>query len=160
MLIIVFLSAAFDLASNEPAMPSTTEFDVATHVTVFGRKLPAHTGSRTVQDIIWSCLATIFACAWVAVHPNVPRRKNSGWKTFWERFFVMVFAILSPEFIVAWALRQWRGAARHAAKYNQKYHGGKFFVFIDASKVHILQCHYLRATFSGTSSACFKRIRS
>lgn len=43
MLIIVFLSAAFDLASSEPAMPSTTDFDVATPgVTVFGRELPTH----------------------------------------------------------------------------------------------------------------------
>ncbi|KAF7369995.1 hypothetical protein MSAN_00629400 [Mycena sanguinolenta] len=27
---------------------------------------------RTFFDIVWGCLATIFACTWVSVHPNVP----------------------------------------------------------------------------------------
>ncbi|KAF7370001.1 hypothetical protein MSAN_00630100 [Mycena sanguinolenta] len=28
--------------------------------------------SRTIFSIVWGCLATIFACTWVSVHPNVP----------------------------------------------------------------------------------------
>ncbi|KAF7333066.1 hypothetical protein MVEN_02371200 [Mycena venus] len=27
---------------------------------------------RKLFDIVWGCLATIFACTWVSVHPNVP----------------------------------------------------------------------------------------
>ncbi len=27
---------------------------------------------RTVLSILWGCIATIFACTWLAVHPNVP----------------------------------------------------------------------------------------
>lgn len=31
---------------------------------------------RTVWNIIWSCLITIFACTWVVVHPNIPQPKT------------------------------------------------------------------------------------
>src|ERR1700733_9319055 len=34
--------------------------------------------SRTVWDIVWSCLVTIFACVWAALHPDVPRRLKDG----------------------------------------------------------------------------------
>lgn len=30
---------------------------------------------RTVWNITWSCLITIFVCIWVAVHPNIPQPK-------------------------------------------------------------------------------------
>lgn len=32
--------------------------------------------SRTVWGIIWSCLVTVFARAWVSIHPNVPRPRR------------------------------------------------------------------------------------
>lgn len=31
---------------------------------------------RTIWNIIWSCLVTIFACVWVAIHPNIPQPKG------------------------------------------------------------------------------------
>ncbi|KAJ7752863.1 hypothetical protein B0H16DRAFT_1459587 [Mycena metata] len=33
---------------------------------------------RTLFDIVWGCLATIFACTWVALHQNVPD-PDLGW---------------------------------------------------------------------------------
>ena len=35
--------------------------------------------SRTAYDILWSCLATTFACAWLSVHPNVPFKAEGKW---------------------------------------------------------------------------------
>ena len=34
--------------------------------------------SRTVWDIVWGCLVTIFACIWAALHSDVPQRLKDG----------------------------------------------------------------------------------
>lgn len=65
---------------------------------------------RTVLDILWSCLATTFACTWLSVHPNVPFKEEGEWTLRFRHVFLMFFAILSPEFVVMWAFKQWRGA--------------------------------------------------
>ncbi len=73
---------------------------------------------RTELSIIWSCLATIFASTWLAVHPNVPgldlTKEGSVWGIFYrptimcslERIKLMLVAILAPEAMVGWAIRQ------------------------------------------------------
>ncbi|PBK80300.1 hypothetical protein ARMGADRAFT_1040187 [Armillaria gallica] len=64
---------------------------------------------RTLLNIVWSCLATIFACTWLAVHPNVPGRNITSKGEIScaiERAEIMAVAILAPEVIVAWAAEQ------------------------------------------------------
>ncbi len=64
---------------------------------------------RTVLNIIWSCLATIFACTWLAVHPNVPLRNittKGAISCAIEQVKIMAITILAPEAIVAWAAEQ------------------------------------------------------
>ncbi|PBK85591.1 hypothetical protein ARMGADRAFT_1129129 [Armillaria gallica] len=64
---------------------------------------------RTVLNIIWSCLATIFACTWLAVHPNVPCRditRKGAISCAIERAKIMAITVLAPEVIVAWAAEQ------------------------------------------------------
>ncbi|KZP06206.1 hypothetical protein FIBSPDRAFT_805134, partial [Athelia psychrophila] len=87
---------------------------------------------RTLDQIIVSCLVTILACVWFAVHRNVPapRRKPSYHSNFFinstqwawsvilgqkEAAMVFFVALLAPEWILAWALRQalHRSAADH-----------------------------------------------
>lgn len=51
----------------------------------------------TVLDILWSCLATNFACTWVSVHPNVPFRGESRWSILKRRIFLMFLSMLAPE---------------------------------------------------------------
>ena len=77
------------------------------------------THCRTVWNIVWSCLVTIFSCTWVAIHPNVPspkKRDANGWiercilnplRSFAEhRLPLFVCALLVPEYMLAWAIRQ------------------------------------------------------
>jgi hypothetical protein len=69
---------------------------------------------RTVWNIIWSCLVTIFSCIWVALHPNIPGPDDTSLKISLRRFQVMILALIVPEFVVVWAMQQWltaRGAA-------------------------------------------------
>lgn len=72
---------------------------------------------RTLWNIIWSCLITIFACIWVAIHPNItpPRappknrleRLAGTRRGLGERLAMALLSLLAPEFIFVWALRQW-----------------------------------------------------
>jgi hypothetical protein len=63
---------------------------------------------RTISDIIWSCFVTIFACTWVAIHPNVPKpNSNLHWYSGpIRRARIMFYALIGPEFIIIWARRQ------------------------------------------------------
>ncbi len=64
---------------------------------------------RTLLSIVWSCLATIFACTWLSVHPNIPGRNittRGPISCTIEHVKIMVTAILAPEVIVAWAAQQ------------------------------------------------------
>ncbi|KAF7982744.1 hypothetical protein HWV62_26626 [Athelia sp. TMB] len=77
------------------------------------------THCRTVLDIVWSSLATIFACAWVAVHRNVPDPGSGSIRVNLERVIITICALLVPEYIIGWALRQ-RLMAVHIARKNAK----------------------------------------
>ena len=65
---------------------------------------------RTTWDILWSCLATIFACSWVSVHPTIPTPDESSRRIFLRRMELMVWAVIAPEMIITLAFRQWLGA--------------------------------------------------
>ena len=84
---------------------------------------------RTIWNIIWSCIVTIFSCTWVAVHPNVPcPKKREGKNRFqrWvrnplmsfveHRLLLFVCALLVPEYVLAWAIRQYLSAQEIAHK--------------------------------------------
>lgn len=73
---------------------------------------------RSLNKIIWSCFTTILACTWLAIHPNVPHPTHDA-KTFWskcgrgllrlmrDKVPVFLLALVVPEYILAWAIRQW-----------------------------------------------------
>ena len=81
---------------------------------------------RSIFDILWSCLATIFACSWVSVHPNIPAPNESRWRVFLRRLELMFWAVIGPEMIITWALRQWSGARRLENLYCQVYASNLF----------------------------------
>ena len=78
---------------------------------------------RTIWNIVWSCVVTIFSCTWVAVHPNVPcpkKREANGWieRCIWNPFLsfvehrlpLFICALFVPEYVLAWAIRQFLSA--------------------------------------------------
>ena len=81
------------------------------------------TDQRTIWNILWSCLATIFACSWVSVHPNIPAPRESSWRIFLRRLELMFWAVFGPEMIITWALRQWSGAR----DLEKLYKGGQMY---------------------------------
>ncbi|KAF7965866.1 hypothetical protein HWV62_41184 [Athelia sp. TMB] len=89
-------------------------------------------GCRSLYSIVQSCIVTILACVWFAVPRNVPAPKSvrphhdnlfaRATLSFWHRALdqrqaaiVFVVALLAPEWVLAWALRQFlvaRGLAK------------------------------------------------
>jgi hypothetical protein len=78
------------------------------------------TQTRSLWNIIWSCLSTIFLCTWVSLHQNIswtPKKPDSTWFERWIRNPLIEFltyklplflwALLVPEYILAWAIRQY-----------------------------------------------------
>ena len=76
-------------------------------------------GQRSLTSIIWSCFATIFACTWVVVHPNIPDESDSEWTIIGRRLKVMIYTLLVPELVLYWASKQW-----YAARETSRKHAG------------------------------------
>lgn len=92
-------------------LPTPSPTPLTFQAPVVPRDVPSdNCQGRTVVEILWSCLATTFACTWVSVHPNVPFKGEGKWSLVRRRIFLMLFSILAPEFMVMWAFKQWRGA--------------------------------------------------
>ncbi|KAK0229377.1 hypothetical protein EDD85DRAFT_776737 [Armillaria nabsnona] len=94
---------------------------------------------RTLLSIVWSCLATIFACTWLSVHPNVPGRNittNGAISCAIERVKIMATAILAPEVILAWAAEQFTVAWKLR-------HGEYFTSLGNESKLTLAHCFLL-----------------
>ena len=76
---------------------------------------------RTIWSIIWSCLVTIFACTWVAVHPNIPD-PDEKWHTVASRRVGITFmALIAPELVIMWAMRQLVSARKLAKQYESEF---------------------------------------
>ncbi|KZT19406.1 hypothetical protein NEOLEDRAFT_1142071 [Neolentinus lepideus HHB14362 ss-1] len=72
--------------------------------------------SRTQWNIIYSCVLTVFACTWLAIHPNIPDQREGQVRRFFRRTRLMIMAVIAPELVIVWATRQWL-VARRLAKY-------------------------------------------
>jgi len=74
---------------------------------------------RTMWNLIWSCMATILLCIWVAVHPNIPGADDKWTQVISQRVRIALIALVAPELIILWAVRQWLNAHELARKYRK-----------------------------------------
>ncbi|KAF9035587.1 hypothetical protein BJ165DRAFT_1409443 [Panaeolus papilionaceus] len=61
---------------------------------------------RSLWSIIWACFLTLFACTWVAVHPNVPSPEHSASTVVARKIGMMLCMLLVPEMVITWAFGQ------------------------------------------------------
>ena len=87
---------------------------------LFPRLRDQYFDDRTIWSIVWSYLATLFACSWAAVHPNVPQATDSKALILGRRLATMGYMLLAPEIVIYWAARQYFGAKGIAAEYQGK----------------------------------------
>jgi hypothetical protein len=63
--------------------------------------------TRSIWNIIWSSLVTLFACIWVAVHPNIPAFTDGTLANLKQRGKLLLTAVIAPEIIIMFSMRQW-----------------------------------------------------
>ncbi|TFK31146.1 hypothetical protein BDQ12DRAFT_566334, partial [Crucibulum laeve] len=102
---------------------------------------------RTIWDIFWSSIVTIFLCTWVAIHPNIPAATDPWRLIMLRKARLCIYAVIVPELIIYWAMRQWIVARTISQRYRDqgwtKTHAffiqmGGFMLYEDNSPVRIL----------------------
>ncbi|KAJ7620385.1 hypothetical protein FB45DRAFT_150362, partial [Roridomyces roridus] len=91
---------------------------------------------RTLFSVIWGCVATIFACTWVSVHPNVPAPNQSAWTLFLRRLKMMLIGLIAPEIMVGFAARQFFASRKLSMVFGLSKTHGFFFAmggFVDST---------------------------
>ncbi|KAG2360612.1 hypothetical protein BDR07DRAFT_1412090 [Suillus spraguei] len=99
------------------AAPTTNTTNTTTSDSL---KTPSFT-TRTLWSIISSCVLTLFACIYTAIHPNILSLKDNLLRTLWWRFGLgtMIMALIAPELIVTWAMRQWLSARQVTRQFQE-----------------------------------------
>ena len=90
------------------------------------------THCRTIWNIVWSCLITIFLCTWVTIHPNIPcpKKRNPVVSFAEHRLPLFICALLAPEYILGWAIRQFLVARKIASDNRSEFNFGLNFIYV------------------------------
>jgi hypothetical protein len=108
----LFLLAFFDF--RVAAAPTVGEF-TTTDASITSSQ-NGTCSRRLMFSIVWGCLSTIFLCAWVSIHPNIP--KPLRLEGIYRRFQLLFWMLVAPELVLVLSMRQWVAAGRIADIYN------------------------------------------
>jgi hypothetical protein len=107
---------------------------------IFIRDEESKFDTRSIYNILWSCLSTIFACTWITIHPNIPAPGDSQWVVLSRRLAIMGYFLLAPEFVIVWAARQHFGARylmkKHVKKHKDWTRTHAFFLIMGGFTLH------------------------
>ncbi|KAH9953500.1 hypothetical protein BC827DRAFT_1146040 [Russula dissimulans] len=111
MILILAILAVIRASPLDPQSPPV--------IPLHERRAPGPTcddpnGCRSLGDIIRSCILTILLCTWVSMHPNIPSPDERWPRIAWRRAGLMILALIAPEVVIGWALRQRQAAAELA----------------------------------------------
>ena len=73
---------------------------------------------RGTPDILWSCLVTLTACIYTAVHLNVPSAHESIWAFLGRKIKWVAVALFAPEILLYTAYAQLAEARRFVQELN------------------------------------------
>ena len=76
---------------------------------------PAYRGTF---DIVWSCLLTILACIYNAIHLNVPPRNTGKWMLLLRKVKWAIIALFAPEIVLYTATMQFLDAYKVKKEVN------------------------------------------
>ena len=134
---VILLTLLYLSFRSSIALPTSSDIPIDIPPSLLSRSGDKF-GNRSLWNIIWSCLSTLFACTWFAVHPNIPAPNDSKRVVIGRRVAIMGCVLIAPEMVILWAARQHYGA-KHFAKQHQKRgwtmtHG--FFVIMGGFTLH------------------------
>ncbi|KAF8662713.1 hypothetical protein AX16_001155 [Volvariella volvacea WC 439] len=64
------------------------------------------TARRTIFDILYSSIGVILLCTYASIHHNIPDQKHSWLLVTLLKLRTVLFALLAPELMIMWAMRQ------------------------------------------------------
>ncbi|KAJ7496718.1 hypothetical protein FB451DRAFT_1162848 [Mycena latifolia] len=73
---------------------------------------------RTLFNIVWGCLSTIFVCTWVAVHQNISRSDRRWLSIPAGKLNWVALMIIAPELVVSLAATQFVDARDISKKFR------------------------------------------
>ena len=86
--------------------------------------------TRTIWTIIYTSFITIFACSWVSVHANIGPPGRGRLRNLWRRLRLMFWAVITPELVIMWAMRQW-----YASRQLERTYRGIFFFLLPPAHI-------------------------
>lgn len=73
---------------------------------------------RGTADILWSCIVTLTACVYTAIHPNVPDSRRSKSRRLGVKMKWALIALVAPELVLHTAIEQYRAPQRVCERLN------------------------------------------
>ncbi|KAF8641279.1 hypothetical protein AX16_010058 [Volvariella volvacea WC 439] len=118
--------AAFARSLASPLPISILSDPIPSPVCVVAAALTASrcdpTRTRTIFDILYSCIGVILLCTYISIHHNIPDQGDSWAKVAWSKLRTTLYALVAPEMVITWAIRQ-RIIAHRIAKRHSKDRG-------------------------------------
>ncbi|TFK59873.1 hypothetical protein BDN72DRAFT_780140 [Pluteus cervinus] len=121
MLIVLLIASAYK-AYALPTPLGPEAFSYTPFTLLYSRSTgPCDCGpqDRSLVDIVRSCVLTIFACVYTALHPNIPDPDASDLQKICRRLKMSFYMLIAPEAVIWWAMRQWYGARDIARLVNE-----------------------------------------
>ena len=81
---------------------------------------------RGTTDILWSCILTLAACIYNAIHLNVPPMHEKRWRPIWRKAKWVLTALLAPEIVLYCAISQFMEATALVKELNRIRKGEHF----------------------------------
>ncbi|KAF8642785.1 hypothetical protein AX16_009418 [Volvariella volvacea WC 439] len=122
MLLMSLFLAAFAQSLASPVPVAVPGNNIPSPVCVVAAAVTASrcdpTRTRTIFDILYSCIGVILLCTYISIHHNIPDQNDSWAKVTWLKLRTTLYALIAPEIVIMWAIRQWI-MARRIARENQ-----------------------------------------
>lgn len=74
---------------------------------------------RGTSDILWSCILTLTACIYTAIHLNIPPGHGGKWQFLWRKSKWVAIALFAPEIVLYCALAQFLEARKFIKELNR-----------------------------------------
>lgn len=93
--------------------------------TEFGPAWASSPDYRGSTDILWSCILTLVACIYNAIHLNIPSKHEGLWRSTLHKFQWVAISLFAPELVLFTAFTQFLEARKIVSELNRLRVDGK-----------------------------------
>ncbi|KAF8657414.1 hypothetical protein AX16_002211 [Volvariella volvacea WC 439] len=102
--------AAFARSYASPVPGTLSDNTIPSPVCIVAAAITASrcdpTRTRTILDILKSCIGVILLCTYISMHHNIPDQRDSRAEVMWMKIRTTLYALMAPEVVIMWAMRQ------------------------------------------------------